>query len=231
MRIVRHQRRTRIQKWCFRGIVLFFCVLLGTTLFFAEIRPLVIRYAVSYAETLFLTSADEAVIRVLDERNITYQDIIRLSRNAEGAVTSAETDIVKINTLKSSISKKLADLVASKEQYTLSIPLGAFFSYAYMGGWGPAISFPMQCTATARVNFSHEFKDAGINQVLHIVMVDLEITGSLIMLGSRENVRVNTSVFAAQTLIVGAVPEAFTNVIENGSDLAGTLNDYGAASP
>ena len=79
------------------------------------------------------------------------------------------------------------------------------------------------------MNFSHEFKSAGINQVLHIVMIDMDIRGGLIMTGYSGGISVSTSAMAAQTVIVGTTPDAFTNVIENEQDnTAGLINDYGA---
>ena len=78
-------------------------------------------------------------------------------------------------------------------------------------------------------NFSHEFKSVGINQVLHIIMIDMSISGSFVMIGYRGGVTAATSAIAAQTVISGAVPGAYTNVIESENDnTAGLINDYGA---
>ena len=106
-----------------------------------------------------------------------------------------------------------------------------FLSNIYTNGLGPEVHFKMQLTATARVTFSHEFKSAGINQVLHIISVDMDIRGSLIVAGYKDGVSVATSAMAAQTVIVGITPEAFTQVIESENDnTAGLINDYGAVA-
>ncbi|MBQ7726129.1 MAG: sporulation protein YunB, partial [Clostridia bacterium] len=167
---------------------------------------------------------------VLTDEGVSYNDIVILSRDAQGSVTSLETDIVKLNTLKSLISNRLSQIVASEEDYVIQIPVGSFFSTVYTGGWGPQIPLKMRLTATAHVNFSHEFRAAGINQVLHIVMIDMDIYGSLVVPGGRNAVSVSTSVFAAQTIIAGIVPGAYTQVLEDGEteDIAGLINDYGA---
>ena len=68
------------------------------------------------------------------------------------------------------------------------------------------------------VDFEHEFKSAGINQTLHTVKVKIAVSGSLIVSGYHEPINVSTSVIAAQTVIVGNSPDAFTNVIENEND-------------
>ena len=196
---------------------------------FYKMRPVILRYAESAAETLLLDASNRAILDILNEQNISYNDIVTLSREESGRVTSLETDIVKINSLKSLISNRLSEIIAGKEYYDLNIPLGTFFSTVYTSGYGPKIHFKMQLTATARVNFSHEFKSAGINQVLHIVMVDMNISGSLVITGYSGGISVSNAAMAAQTIIVGTTPEAFTNVIESEQDnTAGLINDYGA---
>ena len=196
---------------------------------FYKMRPVILRYAESAAETLLLDASNKAILDILCEQNVSYNDIVTLSREESGRVTSLETDIVKINSLKSLISNRLSEIIAGKEYYDLNIPLGTFFSSVYTSGYGPKIHFKMQLTATARVNFSHEFKSAGINQVLHIVMVDMNISGSLVITGYSGGISVSNSAMAAQTIIVGTTPDAFTNVIESEQDnTAGLINDYGA---
>ena len=62
-------------------------------------------------------------------------------------------------------------------------------------------------------------------------MVDMDIGGSLIITGYGDSITVSNSAMAAQTIIVGTTPDAFTNVIESEQDnTAGLINDYGAVS-
>lgn len=206
-------------------------LLLISALCFYKMRPVIIRYAVSVAETKFLDSANEAVLEVLADENVSYNDIAELSRSEDGQVTSVVTDVVKINNLKSLIAKRLSAIIDSKEYYDLYIPVGTFFSNNYTSGFGPKLHFKMQLTGTAFVNFSHEFKSAGINQVLHVVMIDMDISGNLVTAGYADPINVSTSAMAMQSLIVGATPEAFTQVIEEeGDSTAGLINDYGAVA-
>ena len=209
------------------AVLLAVAVLLSVV--FYKMRPVILRHAESAAETLLLDASNKAILDILSEQNVSYNDIVTLSREESGRVTSLETDIVKINSLKSLISNRLSGIISENEYYDLYIPLGTFFSSTYTSGYGPKIHFKMQLTATARVNFSHEFKAAGINQVLHIVMVDMDISGSLVITGYNGGISVKNQAMAAQTIIVGTTPEAFTNVIESDQDnTAGLINDYGA---
>lgn len=194
-------------------------------------HPVIMRYAVSCAETIMLNSANKAIVNVLEKNNVGYDDIVILTSNEEGYVTSLEINVYEINVLKSRISNELSKIIESKERYDIGIPIGTFLGNTYTAGFGPDIKFKMQLTSTAFVDFSHEFKSAGINQVLHIVTVKIDIKGSLIIANYSKGISTSTSAIAAQTVIVGKTPEAFTSVIESERDnTGGLINDYGAGN-
>ena len=192
-------------------------------------KPVILNYAVSVAETVMLNSANDAVVNILKEHQFDYTDIAVLSKNKEGEIESLQIDTYKINYFKSAISNEIAKIISDRERYTVSIPIGTFLANTFTSGFGPDLNFKMQMTSTAFVDFEHEFRAAGINQVLHRVIVNIRINGSLIIAGYKKGISVNTSAIAAQTVIVGKVPENFTNVIEEETDnTAGLINDYGA---
>ncbi len=192
-------------------------------------QPVILRYATSVAETIMLNCANKAIVNVFEKGEISYKDIVKLSENSEGYVTSLEIDVLQINSLKSKISNEMARLIEGEERYVVAIPLGSFFGNSYTNGFGPDVNLKMQITTTCFVDFSHEFKSAGINQVLHIVNVDIDIIGSFVVMGYNRNINASTTAIAAQTVIVGKSPDAFTNVIESPTDnTGGLINDYGA---
>ena len=224
--------RKRYNKRSFtKGLLVIFLValLIVISVTYYLMQPIIIRYAVSVAETIMLNSANEAIVTVLNGDHIKYGDIVNLSQNSEGYVTSLEIDVLQINNLKSKISNEMSNIIAHRERYDVSIPLGSFFANSYTNGLGPDINFKMHITTTCFVNFTHEFKSAGINQVLHIVNVNMDIKGNFVIIGYNKGISASTCAIAAQTVIVGKTPEAFTNVIESPTDnTGGLINDYGA---
>ena len=87
----------------------------------------------------------------------------------------------------------------------------------------------LQATATAIVDFKSNFYSAGINQVLHQILITIKVNGNILMTGYTNSFSVETSTIAAQTVIVGITTDAYTNVIEGGgSSVVGDIFDYGA---
>lgn len=215
-----------------KNIIIFIVIIsLITSITFTayKLHPVVITNAVSVAETIMLNSANDAVLNILSDENFSYSSVVNLTNNNDGYVTSLETNIYEINFLKSRISNEITEIISNKEFYNFKIPVGTFLNSDFTNGFGPKIKFYMQITTTAFVDFSHKFKSAGINQVLHIINVDVKIKGNLIIMGYNKPIETNTSVIAAETIIVGKSPDAFTNVVESQTDnTGGLINDYGA---
>ena len=224
--------RKRYRKHRFPRVILIFfliTVIIIMSVTYYLMQPIILKYAVSVAETIALNAADEAIVDVLNSNQVSYGDIVTLSQNDEGYVTSLEINVLQINNLKSEISRRMAKIIEEDERYELSIPLGSFFGNSYTNGIGPDIKFNMQITTTCFVDFSHEFKSAGINQVLHIVNVNIDVKGNFVIIGYNKGISASTGAIAAQTVIVGKTPDAFTSVIESPTDnTGGLINDYGA---
>lgn len=216
---------TALRAWL--CLLLVFVLILGLSYF--KTLPVIKRYAESVAETVMLNSANEAIVRVLQKEGISYDEIAKLSRAEDGAVQSLEIDVYKINNLKSRISNEISKIIENREEFKVKIPVGSFLNTPYTSGIGPKIPFDMQLTSTAFVDFTHEFRAAGINQTLHLIHIKINIRGSFITAWYTGSISTETTAIAAQTVIVGATPDAFTNVIEDINDnTAGLINDYGA---
>lgn len=218
------RRRLLLRTGAFSLLVLFLLFV-----FMLKMRPVILRCAQTAAERILLNSADEAVVRVLKDCGVTYDSIVRLSRDESGRIHGLQADAVQINLIKSRIALEITRLVARKETYAMSIPVGTFVGSAYTAGLGPKVKFAMQLSSSARVNLRYELETAGLNQVEHRILLDIEMSGRLVMKGASETFHTSTGALLAETVIVGMTPEAFTEVIETGgSDMSAMINDYGA---
>ena len=223
------KRRTNQQfsvakRWFFVLI----CFVLIFACCFISVKPFVFVYAKSEAETIILNAANQAVLNILNKNDISYSDISNVSRNADGGITGIEIDIEKVNRLKSEISGEVAKIVADKNKCTLYIPIGTLFGNEYTTGYGPKVKFKMQLTETAILDFESCFTAAGINNVLHQIIINIDIKASVLMMGYTEGFSVSTTAIAAQTVIAGEVPDSFTNVIEYpNNDLADEIFNFG----
>ncbi len=225
MMFSRKNRRFSVAR---RWFIVLLCLSLILACCFISVKPFVFTYAKSEAETIILNAANQAVLNILNENDISYSDISNVSRDADCTITGIEIDIEKVNRLKSQISNELSKIVSANNKYDLYVPIGTLFGNEYTTGYGPKIKFKMQLTETAILDFESKFLSAGINNVLHQIIIKIDVRLNVLMMGCTEGFSVSTTALAAQTVIAGEVPDSFTNVIEYpNNDLADEVFNFG----
>lgn len=198
------------------GVALIFAaVLLLVSMVLLEIRlvPLVRNSAKIASVNLAEKAINEAVEEVLSEEGVTYDNISDITYNSQGEITSLSIDPVKINTLKSKISLRIAEKISGIDNKEISLPLGTILGTELLAGRGPSLKFYTSLSGNAVTDFSSKFESAGINQTRHQIMID--VTSDIYIISSKGNagkITVSTSVCAAETVIVGDVPQFYAGL-------------------
>ena len=76
-----------------------------------------------------------------------------------------------------------------------------------MSGKGPAVPVSIISIRNSDASFSSNFTQAGINQTLHQIIMQVSIDVAVLILGQTNDFTVNSQVVIAETIIVGQVPE------------------------
>lgn len=194
-----------------------------------HLKKIIEPYSINVAKRIVIAETDATVIEILKEKGISYDKIANLSKDESGKVTSLEIDVEQINALKSNISSRLNEKLSNREDYELKIPVGTILGNEFTIGRGPEITFKMKMSAAVKSNFKSNFYSAGINQVLHQIIIEVQFDGYINIPWFKEGFSDKTDYIAAQTVIVGVVPDAFTNVIESQpQEITGDIFDYSA---
>lgn len=200
-------------------------VIFAVSLFRA--RPIIISYAQSHAKALMISAFDDAVTAALTSLDYKYDDMAVVSRTADSLVSSIEIDYQKLNILRSEISKKISEKCAENSENVLHISLGSLLGSEYTAGYGPELKFKLKFSQMPILDFDSKFLSAGINSIFHQIIIKANLSCGIIMLGADKSFSVNLTAIAAQTVISGAVPNSFTNVIETpASDAADDIFNY-----
>ena len=209
-------------------LIFIVCILLLLCAVFFKIKPLVALAAVNRGKMILVSTADKAVLEIIEKQNLAYDDIARISRDNEGNIKGIEIDTFAANLIKSSISKTIGELAADSQYYSTDIHIGTLIGSEFTSGIGPKINFKFQLAPMCVVNFESHFESAGINQTLHRIILHIDMSGSVLLRGFTESFTVSTTALVAQTVIVGTVPESFTNVEEDdGEDIADEIFNFG----
>ena len=89
------------------------------------------------------------------------------------------------------------------------IPLGSLILPELLSGRGPAIPVRILSIRNSESTFESYFTEAGINQTLHQLTMQVGVDVAILVLGRSESFTVTSQVVVAETIIVGDVPDTF----------------------
>ena len=91
----------------------------------------------------------------------------------------------------------------------LGIPLGSLVLPEVFSGRGPGIPVEILSIRNSDASFSSRFTEAGINQTLQQLIMEVSVDVTVLVLGKTDSFTVTSQVVVAETVIVGQVPNTF----------------------
>ena len=91
----------------------------------------------------------------------------------------------------------------------LGVPLGSLTGFATASDLGPVLPVRVLTAAVPTADFENVFTSTGINQTLHRIMLNVRVECTLLIPGGTVDTAVEAQVCAAETLLVGQVPDAY----------------------
>ena len=177
----------------------------------AKLRPAVIDFAILEAKSAAETTVAKAVEKTLLKSGKDYSQIVSVNYAADNKITGITTDILKMNLLKSEVSKAVDKSFDNNSEITVSVPFGAATGITLFSGFGPDIKIKLSMSGVTLSDFENVFVSAGVNQTQHSVMLNLKTSVIAVLSGRRVSFDVETSFCVAQTVIVGSVPDVTVN--------------------
>lgn len=196
----------------------------------ASFRPMIEEINAFECHETVARIINDAVIAELERSGADYSSLVTLSMNAEGEVTSVQSNVVNINRLKTNVAERVEREIERLSEVDIQIPIGTLLGVQLLHGKGFNVGMSVAPLGYATTTIISEFTEAGINQTLHRIVIEISADVDALIPGYETRVPVKTSIVAAETVIVGRVPDAYTHVITESGELAGTLNDYGAVT-
>ena len=201
--------RWRIRK-LFRWILILLILSAGALLLFRDryrdtIRELA-RTQVTNATSDLINDAIDGQIEL---GNIQYDRIVYFEKDLNGRITALKTNMSEVNRLKTNILNLINDEILAMDTSSLGVPLGSLFLPEFFSGKGPGIPVEIISIRNSDASFSSDFREAGINQTMHQLSLEVLVDVSVLVLGETESFAVASQVVVAETIIVGDVPDTY----------------------
>lgn len=176
--------------------------------FDAALRPQLVALAQAKLRNQLVGISNHVVAEALSQQALSDPDIVLL-QPAPGGVSTLSTDTVRLNRLRTAVMEEIVAQVEALDSRSLGIPLGTLTGIDLLSAAGPAIPVRVLSVATVDGGYRNEFISAGINQTLHRVLLDVDVTAQVLMPGGIVETAVSTPVCIAETVVIGQVPQTY----------------------
>lgn len=199
------------------GILLVLLLLL-TVIVLRHLKPLLTSLATARVSNtvnrIVVAAVDEAII----SGEIDYNALVSFEKDDSGRVTALRSNMAEANRLQTEICDDILQRLSEVSTSELRIPIGTLTGVAVLAGRGPALCVRMQTVGSSSAAFHNEFSSAGINQTKHQILLDVDVTMSILLPGFSTYTKVSNVITVAETVIVGSVPQTYT-YFSAGSDV------------
>ena len=152
---------------------------------------------------------NDAIAKQISQGTIQYDRIVYFEKDLDGRITALKTNIGEINRLKTDVLNIINDEVLSADESSLGIPLGSLFLPEFFSGKGPQMPVRVLAIRNSEADFYSQFSEAGINQTLHQLNMEVFLDVTVLVLGTTSDFTISSHMVVAETVIVGAVPDTF----------------------
>ena len=191
------------------------CVLIVLMCAFVSLRSSVAKMAKSKVKEIALITINEAISENMAD-TISYSDFAKFTYSDDGSVKSVENNLTKISKKSADLALVIGKAIGGISKEKLSVPLGTLSGVDILYGMGPDIQIEIRPYGNAKAELKTDFYSSGINQTIFELTADVSVGISVLMPTIRTAEMITTSVPVASTVIVGDVPESYTNVERHG---------------
>lgn len=201
-------RRGMRKFWC-RVLVLLCAALALYVLFRSKLYPVVESLAETQVKNVTSDLINDAIDEQIARGDIQYDRIVYFEKDLNGRITALKTNMGEVNRLKTQTLNIINDEILALDASDIGLPMGSLILPELFSGKGPAIPVRILSIRNSDASFNSGFSEAGINQTLHQLSMDVSVDVTVLVLGSTVSFTVNSQVVVAETIIVGDVPNTF----------------------
>lgn len=149
------------------------------------------------------TVVNKAVSDALEERP---GALVTMQTDGDGALSTLTADTSALNRIRSNALEDILCNVNKLDSVDLGVPLGDLTGLTLWMGRGPVLPVRVVGESSASARISSTFSDAGINQTVHRLTLEVTVDATLLLPGGQDKVSATVSVPLSETVVVGEVP-------------------------
>lgn len=204
------RRRKRIA--AFLLLVVLLVVVLMFLVLRLKVAPMMEELVIAQAQNTMSSLVNQVINKQIATGTVDYDRMIYFEKSTDGSITALKTNMSEMNRLKTEILAALNGEIAQMEVGLLDIPIGSFIMPELFSGKGFKLPVRIVSVSTTDATFQNLFSEAGINQTLHRIIMDVKVDLTVMTPTGSVKTQVITDVVVAETVLVGSVPQSYVNI-------------------
>ena len=201
--------RRWVRRFLRRSILVFVVILSLFLVFRIKYRDVIRSLAQTQVKNSTSDLTNDAIAKQIAAGDIQYDRIVFFEKDLVGRITALKTNMSEVNRLKTDILNIINDEILALDTSDIGIPIGSLFLPEFFSGKGAAIPVHILSIRNSDANFTSHFSQAGINQTLHQLIMEVSVDVAVLVLGETGSFTVASEVVVAETVIVGDVPQTY----------------------
>ena len=205
----------------FKIIFVLICLItIGTLIYFQRnVTRVLISISEATIRSITTVAVNDAIYYTLNDA-MRYDDLINIERDSGGNVTSITTDSLKINRIARDTAYLSQENLTKMSAEGIMVPLGALTGIEALAGFGQKINIKIIPISNVECRFVSKFRQAGINQTLHSLYLEIVSDISIILPSKSTNLASTIEVLICESVITGKIPDTYLQASLVGSDTA-----------
>lgn len=179
--------------------------------FNTALRPQLLAFTEAQVRNRLNQLSSQVVSQVMQDQSLTYSELVVLRTGQGGEVTTMSVDSQKLNLLRAQVMERITEQILALDTTDLGIPLGLLTGIDILSAAGPKLPVRVTSVASATGLFRNEFTNAGINQTLHRIVLDVTITARLLLPVGITETAITIPVYITEAIVIGQVPQTYLN--------------------
>ena len=196
-------------------------LLIGLALFFQRnVTKILISISEATIRSVTTVAVNDAIYYTLND-SVRYDDLIHITYDEAGDVSTITTDSLKINKIARDTAYLSQENLTKMSAEGIQVPIGALTGVEALAGFGKKINIKIIPIANVSCRFVSKFADAGINQTKHSLYLEIVSDISIILPEKTSNLASTIEVLICESVIAGKIPDTYLQASLAGS--GGTL--------
>ncbi len=169
---------------------------------------------------------NDAVLDVLQSSEYDYSSFVEIVSDREGAVQSVSAKSDMVNRFKSEIGRAVLCRLQRNDTAEFTVPIGTLLDVGALYDRGPKINIRLKLYGEMTTSLESSFISVGINQTKHRISCRVSANIAVITPSFTTYTTVTGEYLISETVIIGKIPDSYTNVNGDDSGIIGQIFDY-----